>query len=206
MHPEILTNNQQELLKFISIFKKNYYLVGGTAIALYIGHRRSTDFDLFTFKTINKSFINKLIQKQKYKKQIIFIDNDQMHFLLNDIKITFFNYPYPVLHNVMFKNIISLPSLLTLSAMKAFALGRRAKWKDYVDLYFIIKEYYSINDISMEAKKIFGELYSEKLFRGQLAFHDDIDYSEPVEYLYDFNISEQDIKSFLIQKSLEDIN
>ena len=55
MHPEILAEKQQELLKFISLFKRNYYHVGGTAIALHIRHRRSIDFDLFTSKNINKS-------------------------------------------------------------------------------------------------------------------------------------------------------
>jgi hypothetical protein len=130
---------------------------------------------------------------------------DQMHFLLNDVKITFFNYPYPVKHNEMVKRFISMPSLLTLSAMKAFALGRRAKWKDYVDLYFILKDYYSIKDISIEAKLIFGDLFSEKLFREQMAFHEDIDYSEPVEYLLGFESPEKEIKEFLINKSLENI-
>jgi len=134
---------------------------------------------------------------------MIFEDIDRLHFLINDVKTTFFHFPYPVIHKEMLKNIISLPSLLTLSAMKAFALGRRAKWKDYVDLYFIIKEYFSINDISVEAKQIFGELFSEKLFREQIAFHEDIDYSEPVEYLKGFDVNETDIKCFLIEKSLE---
>jgi len=128
-----------------------------------------------------------------------------MHFLLNEVKITFFNYPYPVKHKEMVKNIISMPSLLTLSAMKAFALGRRAKWKDYVDFYFIIKDYYSIKDISEEANHIFGDLFSEKLFREQMAFHEDIDYSEPVEYLPGFEVLEKEIKEYLINKTLENI-
>jgi hypothetical protein len=128
-----------------------------------------------------------------------------MHFLINEVKITFFNYPYPVKHNEMVKNFISMPSLLTLSAMKAFALSRRAKWKDYVDLYFIIKDRYSIIDISTEAKFIFGDLFSEKLFREQIAFHEDIDYSEPVEYLPGFEVRENELKTFLINKSLENI-
>jgi len=203
MYLEILSKQQQELLNFISVFRRNYYLVGGTAIALYIGHRQSIDFDLFTSNKINKSLINKIVLKQKYKKQLIFSDDEQIHFLLNDIKVTFFYYPYTVMHNEMLKNVISLPSLLTLSAMKAFALGRRAKWKDYVELYYIIKNHYSINNISVEAKKIFGDLYSEKLFRGQLAFHDDIDYTEPVEYINSFYAEEQDIKHFLIEKALD---
>jgi hypothetical protein len=89
--------------------------------------------------------------------------------------------------------------------MKAFALGRRAKWKDYVDLYYIIKDNYSIKDISAEAKQIFGDLFSEKLFREQMAFHKDIDYSEPVEYLSGYEVPDGKIKEFLIRKSLENI-
>jgi hypothetical protein len=205
MHLNILSDRQNELLSFISGFRRNYYLVGGTAIALHIGHRRSIDYDLFTAKTLNKSLIKRKIFEQKYGKQLLFEDIDQMHFLLNDVKITFFNYPYPIKHDEMVKRFISMPSLITLSAMKAFALGRRAKWKDYVDLYFILKDYYSIKDISTEANIIFGDLFSEKLFREQMSFHEDIDYSEPVEYLPGFEVTEKEIKDFLINKSLENL-
>ena len=48
MHKEILTTSQRELLPFVKKFRKDFYLVGGTAIALQIGHRRSIDYDLFT--------------------------------------------------------------------------------------------------------------------------------------------------------------
>jgi len=205
MYLNILSDRQNELLSFVSGFRRNYYLVGGTAIALNIGHRRSIDYDLFTEKALNKSLIRKKIFEQEYSKQILFEDIDQMHFLLNEVKITFFNYPYSVKHNEMVKRFISMPSLLALSAMKAFALGRRAKWKDYVDLYFIMRDYYSIKEISAEAYNIFGDLFSEKLFREQMAFHEDIDYSEPVEYLPGFEIPEIELKEFLINKSLEDI-
>ncbi len=59
--------------------------------------------------------------------------------------------------------------------MKAFALGRRAKWRDYVDLYFILKDFYSIEEVAGEAMRIFPAQFPEKLFRQQLAFHKDID-------------------------------
>jgi len=201
----ILTSQQQELLPFISQFRRSFYLVGGTAIALYIGHRRSIDFDLFTEKLLNKSRLRRSIFELPYRKQVLFEDIDQMHYSINDVKITFFNFPYPVEHNIKYENIISLPSLLSLAAMKAFALGRRAKWKDYVDLFFILENYYSIKDISTESEHIFGRLFSEKLFREQLAFHKDIDYSEAVEYMPNFEISEQRIKDLLIDKALQEI-
>ena len=52
MHKEILSKYQIELLPLLKQFKREYYLVGGTAIALHIGHRRSIDFDLFKYIVI----------------------------------------------------------------------------------------------------------------------------------------------------------
>jgi hypothetical protein len=104
---------------------------------------------------------------------------------------------------VQFDHFITLPSLLSLAAMKAFALGRRAKWKDYVDLYFLLKDFFSIKEIAMEAEKLFGQLFSEKLFREQLAFHKDINYSEEVEFMEGFEADDATIKTFLIDRSLE---
>ena len=203
MHLEILSCQQCELLPFVAHFKRSFYLVGGTAIALYVGHRRSVDFDLFTAKKLNKSRIKKKIFELSCSKKIIFEDVDQAHFYINQVKTTFFYYPYPVEHPKKLDGVISMPSLLSLSAMKAFALGRRAKWKDYVDLYFILKYYFSVEEVTAEANKIFCQLFSEKLFREQLAYHKDIDYSEEVEFLPGFETDEKEIKAFLIDAALE---
>jgi hypothetical protein len=53
MHKEILSEKQKELLPLIRQFSREYYLAGGTAVALHIGHRRSIDFDLFKFSSLN---------------------------------------------------------------------------------------------------------------------------------------------------------
>jgi hypothetical protein len=203
MHLKILSAEQHELLPFISQFKRSFYLVGGTAIALHIGHRHSIDFDLFTIKKLNKSRIKQKVYELPYTKKMFLEDIDQIHFSINGVKTTFFLYPYPVEHLDIVGGFISIPSLLSLSAMKAFALGRRAKWKDYVDLFFLLRDYFSIQEISMEAEKIFGQLFSSKLFRSQLAFHKDIDYSEPVEFLPGFEVSEQEVKDFLVEVALQ---
>jgi len=205
MYLEILSDRQRELLPLIAQFRRSFYLVGGTAIALHIGHRRSIDFDLFTAKKLNKSRIKQKIFELSCSKKTLFDDIDQLHFYINEIRTTFFYYPYPVEHPEKLEGVISMPSLLSLATMKAFALGRRAKWKDYVDLYFLLKDYFSIKDISLAADKIFGPLFSEKLFRLQLAFHEDIDHAEPVEYMPGFEVDEQEVKNFLIDKSLQEI-
>ena len=92
-----------------------------------------------------------------------------------------------------------LPDLLTLSAMKAFALGRRAKWKDYVDLYFLLKGYFSLSEISEKAKLLFEDEFSTKLFRQQISYFEDIDYREDVVFKKGFEVSEEEVKDFLIE-------
>lgn len=202
MHTNILSDTQVELLPYIRSFQRSFYMVGDTAIALHLGHRRSIDFDLFTFTKLNKLRIKGKLAQIPYKQIPIFEDFDQLHLLINNVKVTFFNYPYLLSHPVKIDSFIAIPTLLSLAAMKAFALGRRAKWKDYVDLYFIIHDYYTIEEISREAKKIYDQQFSEKLFRQQLAFHKDIDYTEPVEFLIQ-PVSNEEIKEFLIDKATD---
>jgi hypothetical protein len=202
MHTGILTENQNELLPYLKIFKRKFYLVGGTAVALHLGHRRSIDFDLFCKTDINKRDIRKKLESFPFKIVKLSEDTDQIHFIINDIKITFFYYPYEIEHPLSLGQFFSFPTLLSLASMKAYALGRRAKWKDYFDLYFILRDHYSIEEISKEAINNFGQFFSEKLFREQLAFHKDINYTEPVEYLVPAP-SEEEIKQFLIDKALD---
>ena len=202
MHTEIFNGEQTELLPSIKGFQRSFYMVGGTAIALHLGHRRSIDFDLFSFTQLNKPRIKAKLLHIPFKQLPIFEDYDQLHLLINNVKITFFSFPYCVLHPVRVDSYITIPSLLSLAAMKAFALGRRAKWKDYVDIYFILHDYFTIEEICREAEKIFNDQFSGKLFRQQLAFHKDIDYSESVDYLVQ-PVPEDEIKSFLIDKATD---
>jgi hypothetical protein len=203
MHGEIFSDKQRELLPYMAPFKRSFYLVGGTAIALHLGHRTSIDFDLFTPSRLNKTQVRQRLSQIPYEQHLIFEDTDQLHLIINGVKVTFFIYPYPVEHPVKLENILSMPSLLSLAAMKSFALRRRAKWKDYVDLYFIIRDNYPVKEIVNETEKIFGQFFSQKLFREQLAYHADIDYTEEVNYLNGFVVKEEEIKAFLINKSLE---
>lgn len=202
MHLHILSKEQADILPHLKSFNRTFYMVGGTAIALHLGHRRSIDFDLFCQAPLNKHRLKSKLLTIPFKKNTLFEDVDQVHLMIHEVKMTFFNYPYPVEHPVKVKNVISFPDLITLAAMKAFALGRRAKWKDYVDLYFILKDHFTIEEISHKAKTIFGTIYNEKLFREQLAFHKDIDFSEPVEYLIPV-VSEKEIKKFLTERAID---
>jgi len=196
MHKEVLSDNQSKLLPFISTFSKDYYLVGGTAIALQIGHRQSLDFDLFTKNKIKPGTIKNKLKARNIEYKTIHKESDQFHILVNDVKITYFNYPYEISANLQFENIIKMVELIDLAAMKAFAFGGRAKWKDYVDMYFLLKKYFSLTQIENKAKEIFKGAFNPKLFRQQMAYFTYIDYSESVIFMME-KPEENEIKLFL---------
>ncbi len=75
--------------------------------------------------------------------------------MIHSVKVTFFAYPFEIRATEAFEDIIRLPPLKTLAAMKAYAMGRRAKWKDYVDMMFMLRDFFSIEEVSSEARTIF---------------------------------------------------
>ena len=196
MHKEILSKNQIELLPVISGFSKKFFLVGGTAIGLQIGHRQSIDFDLFSNQSIHPLSIKNKLKNEKISFSIIHQAYDQLHLIISDVKLTFFNYPYNIPSKLNFDRIIKMPELIDLAAMKALALGGRAKWKDYVDIYFLLKDYFSLHDIEVRAIEIFDQAFNVKLFRQQLIYFEDIDFSEEVIFMKE-KPSKAEIQSFL---------
>lgn len=205
MHIEILSSEQQALLPWVKQFKREFYLVGGTAIALYIGHRKSIDFDLFKLGALNHKRNLERIQQSGFAYQVTRRITEQMNCIVNDVKVTFFQYPFEIEAKHSVENVFRIPSLLDLAAMKAYALGRRSKWKDYVDLYFLLNEYFTIKQVSQRAITIFGELFSEKMFRAQLCYFEDIDYSEKVDWLLPNPPTNEEIKSHLVELATSNI-
>lgn len=203
MHREILTKEQERMIPFLKVFSKDFGLVGGTAIALHIGHRESIDFDLFT----NKEFLNSTIRSKirndgKEIKHVFFDKKDEYTVLVDNVKLTFLFYPFPLSFSEKF-DFIKLPDLLTLASMKAYTLGRRNKWKDYVDLYFILRKYHSLKEINNRAEEIFGNEFNEKIFKTQLSYFKDIDYSEKVIFTKDNKVEDGIIKKELISFSIK---
>ena len=202
MHLEILSREQADLLPFIKKYIKQYYLVGGTAIALHIGHRRSIDFDLFTEGKVNTNSLRKQVLSSGFPSDVIHQDVDQIHFNINKVKLTFYKYPFTIPANIFHEVYFRIPDLPSLAAMKAFALGGRGKWKDYVDLYFIIKNHFSVQEISAKAKALFTDVFNPILFNKQLCYFNDISFEEQVEFMPGFEVSEEEVKAFLTDAAL----
>ena len=96
-----------------------------------------------------------------------------------------------------------MPNIDHLAAMKGYALGRRSKWKDYVDLYFLLRFRVTMEELVAAATSVFGAHFNEKLFREQLSFFDDIDYRETVEYVGENRVDDEEIKKYLVTAATE---
>ncbi len=202
IHKEVLSEGQLRLLGLLQEFKKDFYMAGGTAIALQIGHRHSIDFDLFSDKAFNTLKILRIIKKKGHiVNATLEASSEELSLIVDNVKITFLEYPFDIKHEISFDNIITMPDLLILSAMKAYSLGR-SKWRDYVDLYFILRDFFTIKDISAKAKEIFGGNFNERLFREQLCYFEDIDFSETIHFVRD-PVSDIIIKDFLRRVAVE---
>lgn len=138
MHLEALTTENKEVFDKLKGFQE-YYLAGGTALALQIGHRKSVDFDLFSDKEI----------------------------------------PFPLILDLLDYEGFKLLSVKEIAVSKAYTIGRRGSYKDYIDLYFVISEgHSSLREIIEIAEKKYGHEFNSRLFLEQLIYLEDVEDTE----------------------------
>src|SRR3989344_8475110 len=140
MHLEALTSNTRKIWPKLSSFS-DFLLAGGTALALQIGHRASVDFDFFSGEKLLPSLLSRLDKTFKDSEiKIVLNSAGQLTVLVEGVSVTFLTYQFPMFHPpIDFEGVKMLP-IIEIAATKAYVLGRRATYKDYVDLYFVTSE------------------------------------------------------------------
>lgn len=186
LHLESLDKERQKIFKQLRRFSGVGVLAGGTAIALQIGHRKSYDFDIFTFEPLQKGLFQKLKRVFGVNVFKTFESRQQLNVSVSgDVKITFYYEGFGPSLDTIKTNGIDLLDLRDLASNKAVTLGGRGKWRDYVDLYFIVKEKWVILESVINlAEKRFGGEFSRKLFLEQLMYTNDLGMFE-IEFLRD---------------------
>lgn len=181
LHLEIFDSERKDVFQKLSTFRPVGFLSGGTALALQLGHRVSYDFDIFCPKEIASTFAVK-VQKEIEVKEVMVNNGDEFSFFTGqDVKISFIFYPFDLKKYLVEFSEAPLPLLspFGVALTKAYALNRRNAWRDYVDLYVILKKgIATLEDIIQEARVVFGGLFNEKLFLAQLMYTQDISEAE----------------------------
>ncbi len=138
-----------ELLKLMMRQKclDRFNLVGGTALALQLGHRLSVDLDFFTFDDFETNFIVTELQKdfkfeivlQKSNSLILNVDYPLMSGMY--IKVDILKYPYVLIDNLIESDGIRLLSMHDIIPMKLSAIANRGAKKDFYDIYFLLNHF-----------------------------------------------------------------
>ena len=138
----ILDKKRIGLLKKLGFIEKyGFYLAGGTALALQIGHRDSLDFDFYTEKKFDSQKLREEFDKRFEKVQEIYIAEGTLGLEVDGIGVSFFKYPYPLIRPLEKMDSICLASKEDIAAMKIIAISQRGKRRDFVDIYFLITEF-----------------------------------------------------------------
>ena len=192
----LLANTRVLLLDLIETapFLKYFVLVGGSALALHLCHRKSEDLDFFTYQDgFDKAGILDYMRRFD-RMEVINQSSDQLDLLINGVKVTFFNARWSFLRPDHVRPF-NLASLESIAAMKVNTLFLRAKFRDYYDLYCLAKDVFSLRQI-FEVSQVVVNGVNFKLFSVALVYIDDIDddhilHLEPV-----YPVSKQEIGRF----------
>jgi hypothetical protein len=142
LHYSAVESATLELLKNLLKIKplENLRLVGGTCLALRIGHRKSIDLDFFgkidLLELETGSYLRHFEEVNLLKK------TSNIHvYMINAIKVDIVNYQYPWVEKVHLIDGIPLAGFPDIGAMKLAAITGRGTKKDFIDLYFLLKKY-----------------------------------------------------------------
>lgn len=195
LHLETIEPKTLELLRklqSLSIFE-NSRLVGGTALALQLGHRKSIDLDIFGKIAATPEEIQETcsevgsfeISKTSKNINIYWVDG---------IKVDCVNYPYEWLEECRVLDGVRLASISDIASMKISAIINRGTKKDFIDLHFLLKEM-SLNHIL--------DLYDQKYTDGSrfiaiksLTYFEDAE-SDPMPYMFE-DVTWEDVKKSII--------
>jgi len=203
MFYDILDKKRFDLLPLFKNFKKDFYLGGGTALALQMGHRDSVDFDFFKEGDIDTL---KLFDdlKELFKGHPILKVQEEVDTLslivLDNIKLSFFGYKYKLIKELIDEENLKLASVEDIGCMKLSAITGRASSKDYVDLYYILQNI-DLAELLGKTSKKFPDLDGNLILKSLVYFEDVI--FEPIMFKNNNHVDFDEVKKFLEKKVKE---
>ena len=121
-------------------FLNQFYLSGGTALSLQLGHRESEDLDFFSETDFETLIIEQELEKVgKLESRETF--KNTLNCVLRGVKLQFLGYPYPLLEPFVGFEELRLSSVIDIACTKLQTIGARGSKKDFIDLYIIFETY-----------------------------------------------------------------
>jgi len=179
---------------------KDAYLAGGTALALQIGHRISVDLDFFTLKEFDENTLEIELQKTGFYKG----DGKAWKTIwgmISQTKFSLFYYPYKIISDYINFEGINLISKPDIAAMKINAIETRGSKRDFIDLFFLAKDY-SIEQMlefyNLKYQTLQDHLY---IIIRSLGYFEDAEMDEKSPQML-IDVSWPEVKNFFQKESL----
>jgi hypothetical protein len=195
---ETVDKSTLELLKDLMLdkFFDAFILVGGTALSLQIGHRKSIDLDFFSKESFNTEEITDYL-RLNYNFELDYTSKNTIKGEVNGIQMDFIAHQYPMIEDIKMIDGIRMASLLEIASMKLNAITTKGtRLKDFIDIAFL-SSYYSLNQMlqAYQAKYKSNRIIALK----SLIYFEEVNTEEPIIYLNKKSISWTNIKSRIIQ-------
>lgn len=177
-------------------FLSSFYLSGGTALSLQLGHRESKDLDFFN----KKSFAPDVIEQQLHPFGTLSeteLAKGTLNTYLDGVKLQFLEYPYRLLEPQVVWEGINLSSTIDIACTKLQTVGMRGSKKDFIDLYFLLQQYKLKTLLDYTKKKYAESDYSETHILKSLVYFDDADV-QPMPRMHK-DVSWEQVKKAIIE-------
>lgn len=171
-----------------------FYLAGGTAAALQLGHRESVDLDVFSPNDFDLDAVARRLA-QVGPVQVTRTAPGTLHVLLGPVRVTFLHYPYPCIAPLVPFEGLPLANLRDISLMKIMAISHRGARKDFIDLFAISTRVWPLFEALRSLPKKFPARYSLVHILRSLQYFEDAE-REPMPKLHDRTITWPQVKSF----------
>ena len=173
---ELLIDLQKEPL--LSTFN----LVGGTALALHLGHRKSIDLDFFTSESFDLEEVKMMLIK-KYDFKVSYSRSQTLKGFINGIKVDFIKFDYPNLYNFDIIDDVRIESIPDIIAMKLLSItDNGSRIKDFIDIAYLSSRFSLEEMLQFFIRKITNSNIIMPI--KALTYFDDIDFNESIVMLY----------------------
>ena len=197
LYLETVESSTLELLKKLQRLPvlEQTRLVGGTALALQLGHRKSIDLDFFGTVDCEAEYLRESIAG--IASLTILKESPHIHiFIVDGIKVDIVNYKYPWLDDVVLEQGLRLASVSDIAAMKITAIIGRGTKKDFIDIAFLL-HHFSLEEIL----HFYAAKYNDSsvfMAMKSLAYFDDAE-ADPMPDMF-VNQSWQQVKAYILSK------
>ena len=177
-------------------FLNDFYLSGGTALALQLGHRESDDLDFFRQEDFDPSAIEQQLLKISNLEETE-LARGTLNSFLRGVKLQFLHYPYELIKPTFLWSGLNLSSLEDIACTKMQTIGMRGSKKDFIDLFFLLKHFTLSNLFELMQRKYRQINYSQTHVLKSLVYFEDAE-QQPMPRMHQ-EVSWVEIKRTMVE-------